>query len=154
MWFCQTSVPSVWFVGGRPSFWGPLLPRNKGKTHRFTWAGKDLHGTQKRRKKGGCLCFEEAQDSYWLEAKNPQRDNSCGQREREWIRIKVQKPKPAGREGGASSKDGDCTSSASKEQNLWERPDDGKTCELSVWTSSLWPLPFHQHNASKRFFCL
>lgn len=60
--------------------------------------GKDLHAKLKKKKvEGGCLCFGEAQDSYCLEAKTPQRDNSCGQRERKWKRIKVQKTYNSGK---------------------------------------------------------
>lgn len=121
-----TNLCAFCVVWGGPDhhFEGRFYPGTKEK-HRFTWASKDLHSRQKKGKKEGCLCFEEAQDSYWLEAKSPQRDNSCGQRERTWIRIKVQQPKPAGREGGASGRDGGCTSSASTKHNLSERTSAG-----------------------------
>lgn len=56
-----------------------------GKTHWFTcsffFRSYALHNRKKKERRGGRSCFEEAQDSYGLEA-NPQRDNSYALRER------------------------------------------------------------------------
>lgn len=54
-----------------------------------------LHNRKRKKKKrGGRSCFEEAQDSYGLEAnhrRRPQRDNSYAPREKETDNHKVQK---------------------------------------------------------------
>lgn len=92
-------------------FVGRFEPEGGGRhigSHEGLFRSYALHNGKRKKERGGCSCFEEAQDSYGLEA-NPQRDNSSALRERE--RHKVQKTyesgkkrreETAGKKGGIS----------------------------------------------------
>lgn len=70
----------------------------------FFWGGGGMHSTTKR-KKGDRSCFEEALDSFGLEAKRRRRPRKRhlvhSERERR-IRIKCKRPTGAGRSDGGS----------------------------------------------------
>lgn len=57
-------------------FWGPLWTRKGGKTHRFTQRFLELCTAQQKNKRGGWSCFEEAQDSYGLEANHKEKNHT------------------------------------------------------------------------------
>lgn len=104
----------LWGFWWKMLFRGLLLWTRKGAKGRGRHIGSHesfqsyaLHNRRKNKRKqveGGCSCFEEAQDSYGLEANHrccPQRDDSYAPREREKD-VKCKRSRRTGRSGGIS----------------------------------------------------